>query len=304
MITLTKIRELDLSEASAPGRPMHLSAASGLVCLNAFVYVVADDEIHLGVFPAAGSGPGQLIRLFEGTLPDSAKERKKHKPDLEGLVLLPSCKRYPHGALMAVGSGSRRNRCLGAVLGLDAQGAASGSPHVVDLTPILAPLKDEFEDLNIEGVVVSGETLRLLQRGNKRQSQNAIITFELSRFLDVLNNGSGSAIKPSAIDLVDLGDIDGIPLCFTDGAGLPDGGTAFSAVAEDTDDPYNDGRCAGAAVGIADKDGRLRSLERLDQPHKVEGLHAQVDGDVIRLLLVSDADDHTVPASLFAATIG
>src|SRR5271169_2423622 len=34
-------------------------------------------------------------------------------------------------------------------------------------------------------------------------------------------------------------------------AALPDGTMVFTAVAEDTDDNYNDGACAGAAVGIA-----------------------------------------------------
>ena len=51
MITLTKIRELDLSAATSAGRPLHLSAASGLVCLNSFIYVVADDGF-ISVFSA------------------------------------------------------------------------------------------------------------------------------------------------------------------------------------------------------------------------------------------------------------
>ncbi len=78
----------------------------------------------------------------------------------------------------------------------------------------------------------------------------------------------------------------------------------FTAVAEDTDDAYNDGPCAGAAIGIADSNGHLRCLRRLEQPYKVEGVDARVDGDVIRLLLVTDADDADIPAGLFTATIG
>ena len=92
-------------------------------------------------------------------------------------------------------------------------------------------------------------------------------------------------------------------MCFTDAAAFPDGGVVFTAIAEDTDDAYNDGRCVGAAIGIADNAGRLRCLYRLDQPHKVEGVDARVDGDVIRLLLVTDADDAAVPAGLFSTTI-
>src|SRR4029453_9088666 len=100
MITLTKIRELNLSAAASAGRPLHLSAASGLVCLNSFIYVVADDELHLGVFRSTDNSPGNLVGLFPGELPDSEVDRKKQKPDLEALTLLPAFGSYPHGALL------------------------------------------------------------------------------------------------------------------------------------------------------------------------------------------------------------
>jgi hypothetical protein len=47
----------------------------------------------------------------------------------------------------------------------------------------------------------------------------------------------------------------------------------------------------------------VRFLERLEECHKVEGVAARVDDSVIRLLLVTDADDPVVPANLFAATL-
>ena len=77
----------------------------------------------------------------------------------------------------------------------------------------------------------------------------------------------------------------------------------FTAIAEDTDDSYNDGLCVGAAIGVAGNDGTLRCLRWLDRPYKVEGVDARVDGDVIRLLLVTDADDADIPASLLSATL-
>ena len=66
VITLTKVRELNLSAAASAGRPLHLSAASGLVCLNSFIYVVADDELHLGVFRSTDNNPGLSGRPFRG----------------------------------------------------------------------------------------------------------------------------------------------------------------------------------------------------------------------------------------------
>jgi len=300
MITLTKVRQLDLS-AATPGRPLYLSAASGLVCISSLNYVVADDELHLGVFRANSSEPGHLVRLFEGELPACNADRKKQKADFEALTLLPSFGNYPDGALLALGSGSRPNRRLGALLGLDAQGAVRGSPQVVDCSPILASLDREVGSVNIEGAVVSGSELRLFQRGNKRNSENAIIRFQLSTFLDALSSGQTAAIAPLAINTFDLGQVDGIPLCFTDAAALPDGRMVFTAVAEGVDDNSNDGACAGAAVGIVGNE--LQCLYPLDRPHKVEGVNARVEGDVIRLLLVSDADDFEIPAALFSATI-
>jgi hypothetical protein len=303
VITLRKIRELDLAVAPAAGRPLHVSAASGLVCVKSFIYVVADDELHLGVFRAEGGERGHLIRLFDGALPESNPNRKKQKPDLEALTLLPAHGDYPHGALLALGSGSTPNRRMGALLRLDPQGAVRGAPQVVDLSSMLAPLDDAFPALNIEGAVVSGDELRLFQRGNKRHADNAIIRFRLSALFDMLSGGQAGAIKPSAIDRIDLGHVDGIPLTFTDAAALPDGDMVITAVAEDTDDAYDDGCCVGAAIGIIESTGHVRCLRRLERPYKVEGVDARVDGDVIRLLLVTDADDAAVPASLFSATL-
>jgi hypothetical protein len=110
-------------------------------------------------------------------------------------------------------------------------------------------------------------------------------------------------IEPSAIDIFEFGEIDGIPLTFTDASALPDGSMVFTAVAEDTDDAYNDGQCMGAAIGIIDGN-TLRSLYPLGPAYKIEGVHASLDAAVIRLLLVTDADDAGIPASLFSAEIG
>ena len=303
MIAPVRIRTLDLVAASGPGRVAHLSAASGLVRVGKFLYVVADDELHLGVFDASGAGAGSLLRLFDGELPESGPKRKKKKPDLEALALLPPFAAFTHGALFALGSGSRRNRRTGALLGVGADGAARGAPGLVDLSAMFSALDEEFPDLNIEGAVVSGGELRLFQRGNKRAG-NALVRFRLSEVLDSLASAARpEPLRPIAIQRVDLGEIDGIPLCITDGAALPDGEIVFTAIAEDTDNSFFDGPCTGAAVGILANDGSLRFLERLDRPLKIEGVDAQIEGTGLRLSLVTDADDASVPAALYSAVI-
>ncbi len=304
MIRLTKIRELDLLDTGDAEAPRHVSAASGLACAGSSIYVVADDELHLGVFAAAGNAPGRLLRLFDGALPAEKAARKKQKPDLEAITPLPPFGDCLNGALLALGSGSKRNRCRGAVLRLDAHGAIDGAPRIVDVSPLFEELDRHIRALNIEGAVAIGDELRLLQRANKKHPRNAIVRYPLAAILAALTSGGAiGAITPSAIDPVDLGDIDGVPLSFTDGAGLPDGSIVFTAVAEDTEDTYNDGACLGAAIGVAARDGTVRFFERLDECHKIEGVAARVDNNVIRLLLVTDADDPAIPASLFSATL-
>lgn len=303
MIALTQIRELDLSSEVPGTHPSHLSAASGLVCVGSIVYVVADDELHLAVFSLANPEPGRLIRLFEGTLPDIKAERKRQKPDLEALVIVPAFENFPHGALLAFGSGSRSNRCRGALLSLDSRGTVSGSPHQVDFSPIFSPLYDSFAELNIEGAVVAGDELRLFQRGNKLHAENAIIRYPLSPVLNALKNVCADPIEPSGINRLNLGAIEDVPFCFTDAAALPNGDMAFCAVAEDTEDAYRDGRCVGAAIGIIDNGGRLLSMQRLDLPYKVEGISAQMEGDRLDFLLVTDADDPAIPAVLLSTSI-
>jgi hypothetical protein len=302
VITLTKIRELDL--APGPGRArMYLTAASGLVCAGPFLYVVADDELELGVFHIDEAAPGRLVRLFEGELPPANPDRKKQKPDLETLTLLPPFANFPNGALVALGSGSKRHRRRSAVFGLDAQGGVRDSARVVDLSAIFDCLDRYFPSLNIEGAVVVATELRLFQRGNKRNSENAIIRLPLPPFLDALNEGPASGIEPLAITKIDLGRYGAIPFSFTDAAALPNGEVVFTAVAEDTDDTYADGPCTAAAIGIVDSDGSLRRFLPLDVPLKVEGVDARVEDDLIRLLLVTDADDPAIPAILYSATM-
>ena len=301
MIALTKLRDLDLLDLA--GRRTHVSAASGLVRIGGCVYVVIDDELHLGAFPAGSNAPGRLIPLFESELPFTNPERKAQKPDLESLCGLPPFGDFPRGALLALGSGSTAKRRRGVLLALDGEGAVDGSPQVVDLTGMYRPLDTAFPALNIEGAVVIGNELRLFQRGNKRNSENAVVRFSLSGFLAALDRDSATPIEPLAIHSIDLGGMNGIPFCFTDAAALADGHVVFTAIAEDTDDTYNDGPCMGAAIGVLNPENEVRRFLRLDGPYKIEGIDARLNGDTIEVQLVTDADDPSIPAVLYAASL-
>jgi hypothetical protein len=301
MLETRLIRELVVDDAGLAGQA-HLSAASGLVQLGQRLYVVADDEHHLAMFDLSNEEPGRLFSIFDEELPLSAKARKAAKPDCETLLVLPAFGAFPHGALMAMGSGSRPSRQRAALLALDSAGDVQGSVRSVDLTPLLTPLHAYFADLNIEGAFVQGDTLSLLQRGNSGSAINARIDLswrDLQRWLAA----AGPAPGPASITRFELGAIDGVPLSFTDGAALPGGDWLFSAAAEDTSDTYSDGRCAGSTIGLVDASGTIRALERLSLSCKVEGITATSTGDTIDLLLVTDADDRSRPALLLSTAL-
>ncbi|MEO8671716.1 MAG: hypothetical protein ABI411_10415 [Tahibacter sp.] len=301
-ISLSRIRELNLLAAFAPGRPPFLSAASGLVAVGNHLYVVADDEHLLGVFPRFGDAAGTGIRLLPGDLPLDPKSRKKQKPDFETLTQLPAFDGYPGGALLAFGSGSRTSRSRGALLGLDACGGVVGETCPVDLAPLYAELGQRLHGLNVEGAAVVNDQLWLFQRGNSRDASSACIRLSLPQVLAALSTGlplSGEML--AGISPVTLGDVDGVPLGFTDATCLSQGQIIFCAVAEDVDNAYSDGKCMGASIGLLDQDARVQWIRRLETTCKVEGIAATIDGDGWRILLVTDADDPSIPAQLLTA---
>lgn len=301
MLPLTLVRLLLLQGPD----PAHLSAASGLVRVGPWLYVVADDELGLGCFDLRRHEPGLLRRLSAPEvqpLPVDAAGRKAHKPDTEALVRLPALPGAPHGALLALGSGSRKNRQQGACWALERDGTLAGLPRSVDLAPLYAPLHRHFGELNLEGAFVQGDALVLLQRGHRDAPLSASVRFGGPALWAWLGR-EGDAPSPERIDEYALGALDGVPLGFTDGVALPDGGWLFTAAAEDTGDAYLDGACAGSAVGRVDATGQLVGCLRLQPRCKVEGLALAADGDGRSLLMVTDADDRAQPARLMATRL-
>lgn len=303
MIRPTRIRELLLKHSTSEKRAPHLAAASGLVSIGNTLYVVADDENHLGVFSAGNHAPGDLIRLFDGTLPEKTKKRKAEKPDLETLTHLPAFASFAHGALLALGSGSKPNRATGVLLGLSAEGQVNTAPLHIDLASLYGDLQNEFAALNIEGAVVLGDDFVLLQRGNKG-SKNALIRLPVANFLQDLAAGKPPRLHCAPMShIIDLGHVDDVPLCFTDGAALTNGALLFTAVAEDTDNAIDDGACKGAAIGIINVDGKIARWERIEPAYKVEGIVASIGNQQIHVQLVTDGDDASKPAWLLSAEL-
>jgi len=304
-IRLTRLRTLTLECPPSRERPAHVSAASGLVRTGNHLYVVADDENHLGVFPSSGEGPGRLARLVDGELPAQPTDRKRRKPDFESLALLPPFTGHAHGALLALGSCSTPNRCRGVLAGLDARGQLESARTEIDLAPLREGLASRIAAPNIEGALKLGDELVLLQRGNRGDGRSYRVRIRFEPMIEALASRRVLDLEGLvAIDEVELGAVGAVPLCFSDGAPLPDGRMAFCAIAEDTPDSYADGPCCGAAIGVLGSDGRVESLELIDPRYKPEGIEARVEGRGLRALLVTDADDPQVAASLIACEVG
>lgn len=303
MIQLTELKSLLLAQSTQPNRPAHLSAASGLVQVGPWLYVVADDELHLGKFSLTGDNAGDLYRCFVGELPMETEERKAEKPDIEVLTLIPQFNNSSQQALLALGSGSKKNRHLSAMIPLDSNGNISSPAEIIDLSPFYEFLKSEIGKLNIEGAAIVKDDIFLFQRGNKKNKLNASIRIELDEFYRVLSQPHKHHEPRIKITPYDLGEIAQVPLCFTDATSLPNGEIIFTASAENTSDSYLDGACMGSVIGMLNSTGDLRLLEPINKKVKLEGVEATEHGKTIQLLLVTDADDATRPAQLYSAGI-
>lgn len=299
MIVLQKLRELDMLPYTDGASGIHLSAASGLVIAGRYFYVVADDELHLGQFLLDTPCAGRWIRLFEGHLPHEKSARKAVKPDLEALALLPPGNRFPEGALLAIGSGSKKKRHHAVIMQLDGQGNLTAEHEKFSLKVLYKELQTRFPDLNIEGAFIKDEYLVLMQRANKHYRNSALVYCPLNLFLSLRDEEPADFSLSLSIVEYTLPEVDGIPLGFTDGTVLHDGRILFTAAAENTNDSYNDGTCAGSAIGVIAVDGQLQSCHLLQEPHKIEGIAVLADNDSLDIMLVSDADNALIPASLF-----
>jgi hypothetical protein len=252
--------------------------------------VVADDQPAIAVFDLEQRPlTGAFLALEEAELPLDHAERKAVKPDLESLCVLPD------DVLLTLGSGATDRRERGWLVPV-----AGGEPSEISLSRLYEELREDLADLNIEGAAVARERLWLAQRGNGRDGENALIELDLREALAGLRGEQ--TLDPAAIRGVsrhDLGEVGGVPLTFSDLCPLPDGRLLFAAVAEAVESTYLDGECVGAALGLLDPGG-VRRVERLAEPHKVEGVSLTSGPD---LLLVADADDPAVAAPLLAASL-
>ena len=76
MLKLTQIKNLGLQKPLGHNPHAHLSAASGLVKIGKWLFIVADDEKHLVVFDSTDNSAGIAHRIMQGICRWIAKRAK------------------------------------------------------------------------------------------------------------------------------------------------------------------------------------------------------------------------------------
>ena len=299
-LELRRLRDLDLADPPEEGQPASIASASGIAKRGDFVYVVGDDLLQVGVFELSRGEPGALRRVFSGDLPDDPGERKRDKPDLEGLTTLPPVEGETNGGLLGLGSGSSPERDRGFFWAFAPDGSLAGDPRTIELRPVYEAMRRELGgEINIEGAAVVGGRLWLFHRANRGDAPNTVAEFELGDLSRTL--AEDLVVDPeelAAVRAYELGELDGVPLCFSDATTLTDSLVCFTASAEG-----EDGAIHGSVVGTIGDDGSVRRLRTIDPRWKVEGVHATVDSGMIDFLFVCDQDDPEEPSPLLSATM-
>ncbi len=260
---------------------LDLSAASGLVHRDGLLYSVADDGLELLRTDLSG---GSAVRLPLSDASSRTYIAKSKKPDFEALI---SAGRE----LIAIGSGSTSARCL--AISLDPETLAR---RTIDLRPLYNALSSHIHELNIEGAVVTEEAVFLAQRGNGARKENALVRLDRGVFERELASGVLTSACLHGVIPVALDSFEGVSLSLTDLCSGPGSQIIFTAAAEATENPYDDGVVAGSIVGVIDRLG-LATRRVMAPGVKLEGVCWF--GNELRL--VADPDDPDARAPLFRA---
>jgi hypothetical protein len=259
-----------------------VSGGSALLDVDGRLLAIHDDAFRVSWIDRATFAVTPLLLLGDG-----AALAKADKPDFESAV------RMSDGAVYVLGSGSTEKRCI--VARIDAANRVTLRQRATLYDCVRSALASG-ERPNIEGAIVAGERLRLFNRAAGR-TPNASVDVPLA----ALHGGDSHVL---ALQLFELGTLEGVRLGFTDVAALPDGRSVFLAAAEDAPDAIADGPVLGSAVGLLEPRAsgvgarwtRLLGSDGRPSPYKVEGV--VVNRDVRGGWLLTDSDDARVPAML------
>lgn len=283
-------------------RPAWVRSGSGLAWVPGGLAILQDDANFIGVYdPSTGRTRSIVLPAGEGGLRqfDDLRGNKRYKLDLEACVAVGDGEGT---VLLAFGSGSTARREH--VVMVDRWEHELPRVRSVATPELYRSLRSEASfagsELNIEGAVRLGNTLRLFSRGNGaprdgRRPVNATCDLDLDVLRRYLQSPMGG-VPPAPTNVVQyqLGAVGGVGLGFTD-ASVRGGTIFYTATAEISPDATQDGPVVGSALGVIDADGTprwapLTGARGEDLAIKVEGV-ADAPGAETGLYIVLDGDD-------------
>lgn len=293
---------------SRTDRPAHIRAGSGLAAVPGGIALVQDDTNFIVVLDPAGEHRFTLtLPEGEGGLRqfDDARGNKKYKLDLEACVTVEG---RGETWMLALGSGSKKRREQVAIVrGWSAQAPSVSLVHA----PLLYDrLRREHafagSELNIEGAIAIGDSVRLFGRGNgevrgELRPINATCDLDVAALIAHLEAPeSAPPPAPENITPYELGASGHVAYTFTD-ATVWGKAMLYCAAAEASPDATRDGPVGGSAVGIID--GARARWTPVTHPGgarydgKIEGVTA-LQGADDRVFAVVDTDDPAAASRL------
>lgn len=263
-----------------------ISSASGLIYNNDILYIISDNSNYLYEYAINTSDLKKHLLIENEAVNENVP--KKIKSDFEAIT-------KHDDDIFVVGSGSTvtRNKMI------QMSEVQKKILQTHDLTDLYLSMQYfagiSAEELNIEGVIFTGEKWYFFQRGNGKNAKNGIFTIESPYFTQGYSMLYSSYTLPK---------INGVQSSFTD-AILVDDYFYFLASAEDSKSTYLDGTVLGSSIGtINAKTMKLKKVTTITDQHKFEGitLYRNLEKSV-EFLLCEDQDNELMESQIFKLTL-
>ena len=263
-----------------------ISSASGLIYKNDSLYIISDDSNYLYEYSITNADLEKHLLIENAAVNENIP--KNIKSDFEAITQLDD-------DIFVLGSGSTvaRNKMIQMS---EVQKKVLQNHDLTDLYLSMQYFAGiSAEELNIEGVIFTGEKWYFFQRGNGKSAKNGIFTIESPYFTQ------GYSMLYASYDLPK---INGVQASFTD-AILVDDSFYFLASAEDSQSTYLDGAVLGSSIGrISIETMKLKKVVTITDNHKFEGLTLYKNNPkTLEFLLCEDQDNEVLESQIFKLTL-
>lgn len=258
-----------------------VSAASGLLYHNPYLYLISDDSNYLYVHHLDENKTSRVL-LKNAAVTEIIP--KAQKQDFEVLAETSS-------AYYIFGSGSKPNRELGFSVNKETQ-----KIDTLHLSALYASMRSfaaiADEDFNIEGAVHHNNEWYFLNRGNGPGHRNVIFTVQGQNLTDDFN---------LFYNEIDLPALQGVPSGFSD-AVVVKNTLFFLATAENVASTYQDGAIGGTLLGAIDlKKMKILFTEVVSTTQKFEGItfYQKTNDKNLHFLLCEDLDSTSTESTIY-----